>query len=163
MSVNDTDIHRNLPVLQPFLQGHVQRFVVLHLDCSALFVRQMRPYYTHGWRGRLVTPGLAVFPGMVDLVEQLLFFGFELVQLDGKLAILSQVDGRRMVESRERAVQSLDVTLGQAHHFPHVLQFVAQRVDFLEIERHDGAADRFAGPGRRTGRIAGPRGSEELR
>jgi len=47
------------------------------------------------------------------------------VQLDSKLSVLGQVDGWRMIECGERAVQRMDVALGQAHHFPDVLQLVA--------------------------------------
>jgi len=135
--VHDALIQRDLPVLQSFLQGHMQCLAVLHLDGSALFVGQVRTDGAHERRGRLVAAGLAVLPGVIHQVEQLLLLGLELVQLDGKLAVLGQVDGRRTVERGERAVQRLDVALGQAHHLPHVLQLVAQRRDFLEVKRHD--------------------------
>jgi len=48
------------------------------------------------------------------------------VQLARKLAVLGQIDGRRMIERGERAVQRVDIALGQAHYFPDVLQLVAQ-------------------------------------
>lgn len=115
----------------------MQRFAMLHLDGGALLVGQIRADGAHERRGRLVAAGLAVLPGMVDLIEQFLFLGLQLVQLDGELAVLGQVDGRRMVERGERAVERLDVALGQPHHLPDVLQLVAQRRDLLEIERHD--------------------------
>jgi len=47
------------------------------------------------------------------------------VQLDGELSVLGQVDGWRMIERGKRAVERMDVALGQAHHFPDVLQLVA--------------------------------------
>jgi len=63
---------------------------------------------------------------MVDLVKKLLLFGFQLVQLDGQLAVLGQIDRRRMIERGERTVQRVNIAFGQAHHFPDVLQLVAQ-------------------------------------
>jgi hypothetical protein len=74
---------------------------------------------------------------MVNLIEKFLFLGFEIMQFDSELAVLGQVDRRRMVKGGERAVQRLDIAFGQAHHFPDVLQLVAQRGDLLEVERHD--------------------------
>lgn len=103
----------------------MQRFPVLHLDGGALLIRQIRPDDARERRGGFVAPVLAVFPGMVDLIEQFLFLRLELVQLGVEFAVLGQVDGRRMIEIGNRAVQRLDVALGQAHHFPDVLQFVA--------------------------------------
>lgn len=81
---------------------------------------------------------------MVDLIEQFLFFGFELVQLDGELAVLRQVNLGRMVEGGKRTVERLDVALGQAHYLSDVLQLVAQRRDLFKIERHHAAADATA-------------------
>lgn len=69
------------------------------------------------------------------------------MQLDGEIAVLGQIDGRRVIERGKRTVQSVDVALGQAHHFPDVLQLVAQRGDLLEVERHDDAATAAAGSG----------------
>lgn len=144
--VHDAGVQRYFPVLQPFLQGHVQRLAVLHLDGGALLVGQERPDGARERRGRLVAPGLAVLPGMVHLFEQFLFLGLELVQLDGQLAVLGQVYGRRMVERGERAVERVYVALGQTHHLPDVLQLVAQRRDLLEIERHGSGGLRRGAP-----------------
>lgn len=67
--VNDTGVQRYFPVLQTFLQGHVQRFIELHLDRSALFVWQIRSNGARERRRRFVAPGLTVFLGMFDLID----------------------------------------------------------------------------------------------
>lgn len=172
--VHDAGAQRDLPVLQTFLQGHVQRFAVLHLDGGALLVGQIRPDGADERRRRFVAaaaPGVRrrlagpVFLWMVHLIQQFLFLGLELVQLDGQFPVLGLVD--RVFQVGEHAVQRVDVASGQPDHLLHVLQLVAQRRDFLEIERHDSTAGAAAATatatGLQAGRFTGPRKTGGLR